>query len=68
MSALLSFWGITSLIAQGYGTIAWGFFAVYMVPLLTVGIYRIATSDERRPAGAAAESLHDRKAFDRGPS
>jgi uncharacterized membrane protein YkvI len=67
VSAMLSFWGITSLIAQGYGTIAWGFFAVYMVPLVTVGIYRIATSDARHSAGAATESLHDRKAFDRGP-
>ena len=44
VSALLSLWGITSLIAQGYGTIAWGFFAVYMVPLVTVGVYRIATA------------------------
>lgn len=43
VSALLSLWGITSLIAEGYGTIAWGFFAVYMVPLVTVGIYRIAS-------------------------
>src|SRR5690606_421368 len=44
VSALLSLWGITSLIAQGYGTIAWSFFAVYMVPLVTVGLYRIGTA------------------------
>ena len=42
VSAGLSFWGITNLIAKGYGMLAWGFLAVYVVPLLTVGIYRIA--------------------------
>ena len=41
VSAGLSMWGITSLIAQGYGTMAWGFLAVYVIPLLTVGIYKI---------------------------
>lgn len=41
LSALLSLVGITTLIAQGYGTMAWGFFAIYILPLLTVGAYRI---------------------------
>ncbi|MCG8368893.1 MAG: hypothetical protein MJA32_00110, partial [Proteobacteria bacterium] len=41
LSALLSLWGITNLIAEGYGTMAWGFFAVYVIPLLTVGLYKI---------------------------
>lgn len=41
VSALLGFWGITNLIAQGYGTMAWGFLAVYVVPLFTVGVWRI---------------------------
>jgi len=43
-SAILSFWGITTLIAQGYGTMAWGFLVVYVVPLLTIGLYRIVKS------------------------
>lgn len=42
LSALLSLWGITNLIAEGYGTMAWGFLAVYVVPLLTIGLFRIA--------------------------
>ena len=42
VSAGLSLWGITNLIAQGYGMMAWGFLAVYVLPLLTVGIYRIS--------------------------
>ncbi len=41
ISALLSLWGITNLIAEGYGTMAWGFLAVYVIPLLTIGFYRI---------------------------
>ncbi len=43
-SAILSFWGITTLIAQGYGTMAWGFLVVYVAPLLTIGLYRIVKS------------------------
>jgi len=43
-SALLSLVGITTLIAKGYGTMAWGFFAIYIVPLVTVGLYRITTA------------------------
>ena len=41
VSAGLSFWGITNLIASGYGMMAWGFLVVYVVPLLTIGVYRI---------------------------
>jgi uncharacterized membrane protein YkvI len=41
VSAGLSLWGITSLIAKGYGTMAWGFLVVYVIPLMTIGIYRI---------------------------
>lgn len=46
VSAILSLWGITNLIAQGYGTMAWGFLFVYVVPLLTIGLYRIIKSDQ----------------------
>jgi len=42
VSAGLSLVGITSLIAKGYGTMSWGFLIVYVIPLLTVGIYRLA--------------------------
>jgi len=44
VSALLSLWGITRLIAQGYGTMAWGFLLVYVIPLLSIGLYRIIRS------------------------
>jgi uncharacterized membrane protein YkvI len=41
VSAGLSFWGITNLIAKGYGMMAWGFLIVYVVPLMTIGVHRI---------------------------
>lgn len=54
VSALLSAFGITALIAAGYGTMAWGFCAVYLVPLLTVGLWRIARGGGRAMAVTAA--------------
>lgn len=41
VSAGLSLIGITDLIAKGYGTMAWGFLLVYVLPLMTLGIYRL---------------------------
>ena len=45
VSAILSLLGITMLIAKGYGTMAWGFLLVYVIPLMTLGLYRIIKSD-----------------------
>jgi mutator protein MutT len=42
LSLALGTFGLIALIARGYGTIAWGFFAVYVVPITTYGIWRIA--------------------------
>ena len=38
----VSTFGLTGLIAKGYGTACWGFLIVYVVPMLTLGIYKIA--------------------------
>jgi len=38
----LSTFGLIDLIAKGYGSISWGFFAIFIIPLLTIGIYKIA--------------------------
>jgi len=46
ISMALASFGIAQLVAKGYGNLAWGFLVVYMVPLLTVGIYKIL----RKPA------------------
>jgi len=37
----LSAIGVIDLIAEGYGTLSWGFFFVYVLPLLTIGLWRI---------------------------
>ena len=43
-SALLSSFGIIDLIARGYGTLAWGFLFVFVVPLLTIGFWRVISA------------------------
>ena len=43
-AAILSRVGIVALVAQGYTYMAYGFIALFAVPLLTVGIYRVVTA------------------------
>lgn len=40
-SAGLATLGIVTLIADGYGLISWGFFAVYVAPVVTIGAWRV---------------------------
>ena len=44
VSMLLAQFGIVTLVAQGYGSLAWGFFVVFTLPLLTVGSLKIIRS------------------------
>lgn len=37
----VSGFGLTELISQGYGSICWGFFAFYALPMLTVGVHQL---------------------------
>ncbi len=37
----ISTFGLIDLIAKGYGTASWGFLVVFILPLVTVGIYKI---------------------------
>ena len=37
----LSTFGIISLVARGYSLISWGILIVYILPLMTVGVYKI---------------------------
>ena len=41
LSALFGQIGIITLIAKGYGTIAWGFLFVYVLPVLFIATYKI---------------------------
>ena len=43
--------GLVELIAKGYGTLTWLFLAVYVLPLLTVGVWRLY---RRAPQAAVA--------------
>ena len=38
---LLAGVGLVDLIARGYGTLTWVFLAVYVVPVLTLGLWKI---------------------------
>ena len=42
---MASRFGLVTLIAKGYGMLTFGFIAVFVVPVLTIGIYRIITID-----------------------
>jgi uncharacterized membrane protein YkvI len=49
---LLAQVGIVALVAQGYGTMAYFFFALYALPLLTIGVYKIV----RAPSSPSSSS------------
>jgi len=38
----LTSFGLVALIARGYGTLTWGFLAVFVLPVLTWGVWRIS--------------------------
>lgn len=42
--------GLVTLVAEGYGIMAWIFIAIFMIPILTYGVWKIA----RRPSAAVA--------------
>jgi uncharacterized membrane protein YkvI len=41
MSLGISSFGLINLVAKGYGSISWGIFLIYFVPLMTIGLYKI---------------------------
>jgi uncharacterized membrane protein YkvI len=40
--------GLTNLIAKGYGTITWGFLLVFVLPLLTYGVWQISSNKQEQ--------------------
>lgn len=55
--ALLARLGLVSLISRGYGTITWGFLAVFVVPILTWGVWKMRTRPPvTRPAPAPVDA------------
>jgi uncharacterized membrane protein YkvI len=45
LSAGLALFGIVRLIAEGYGLISWGFFAVYVIPVVGFGLYHLVKKE-----------------------
>ena len=41
IATVISSFGLIGLIAQGYGTLTLGFIVVYVIPVLTVGVWKI---------------------------
>ena len=44
----VSTFGLTDLIAKGYGTICWGFLLVYVLPMLSIGVGKITEFGKKR--------------------
>lgn len=42
LGVAISRFGLTELISQGYGTITWGFLFAFAIPMLTIGVWKIA--------------------------
>lgn len=46
-TTFISSYGLINLIAKGYGTLAWVFFFVYVIPILTLGVYKISKAGKK---------------------
>jgi uncharacterized membrane protein YkvI len=46
LGAVLARFGLISLIAKGYGTLTWAFWLVYLLPLFTIGVWRLTHADQ----------------------
>src|SRR5690606_6745940 len=47
--------GLVDLIAKGYGTLTWYFLAIYVLPLVTWGVWLLWKRPQRIAAAAAAD-------------
>jgi len=48
-AAGLARFGLVALIARGYGTLTWAFLVVYVIPMLTLGVWKLRTAARRPP-------------------
>ena len=44
----ISTFGLIQLIAKGYGTVSWGFLFIYIIPLLTLGLFRLRQEKRKK--------------------
>ncbi len=45
VSAVLARVGLVGLIARGYGTLTWAFVILFVIPILTIGVWKIRSMD-----------------------
>lgn len=45
----ISTFGLIGLVAKGYGSLSWGFFFVFFVPLMTLGVYKAFRRSKNQP-------------------
>lgn len=55
LGVLITQFGLTGLIAKGYGTITWGFLVFYVIPIMTIGLYKVFKA--KKPLPEIIESL-----------
>ena len=55
LGTVLSRFGLIALIARGYGTLTWAFLLVYVLPVLTLGVWKMTRA--REPAAGPAVSV-----------
>lgn len=46
MGTFISQFGLLGLISKGYGTISWGFLFIFVLPMLTLGVWKISQADK----------------------
>jgi len=44
--AFIAQFGLIGLIAKGYGTITWGFFYIYALPVVSLGVWKVIQKDK----------------------
>ena len=57
-AALLARLGLVDLIARGYGTLTWAFLLVYVIPVLTWGVWLVWRADPDAGAAPSPEVSH----------
>ena len=58
---MLAQFGLIDLIARGYGTLTWLFLAVFVVPVLTRGVWKVVRSTAES-AAVGTDATPDRPA------
>lgn len=60
LGTFVSSFGLIDLIARGYGTLTLGFILVYVIPVLTIGVWRIRTATPQGLPTRSAKPVPDR--------